>query len=136
MYEACEPTQPEPLRLGNNAPGRRDSKENKHHSPKTPAPKPPPQTPLNMNPVDVPFSPFPFYIGTHDAPSNKRRGKVMIGDKGWLMRTDEEQQPPPAPGRRDSKKTASSILGGIKKIAKDMVRRAFFTNSNNLLTAN
>jgi hypothetical protein len=63
-----------------------------------------------------PFSPFPFYYREKGIPVEKRGGKTMIGEGGWLERTDGK----PDAVSQGAKK--SGILDGIKKMAKDFVR--------------
>lgn len=67
------------------------------------------------------FSPFPFYFRSKDLPTEKRGGKVLIGEKGWLQRTEQFQGP--VSNERSSSKRAG-ILCGIKKMAKDIVADA------------
>jgi hypothetical protein len=71
------------------------------------------------------FSPLACYFRGPDFPSEKKGGKTMIGDNGWLERTQSVQQGKRSPSKR------IGILEGIKKIAKDMVsstqRRRFST---------
>jgi hypothetical protein len=62
------------------------------------------------------FSPFPFYFRGKDFPSEKRGQKTMIGEKGWLERTDMSTG---QVNKGNAKKMG--ILDGIKKIAKEMV---------------
>lgn len=62
------------------------------------------------------FSPLACYFRGPDFPSEKKGGKTMIGDNGWLERTQSVQ----GQGKRSPSKTIG-ILEGIKKIAKDMV---------------
>ncbi|CAH0017552.1 unnamed protein product [Clonostachys rhizophaga] len=59
-----------------------------------------------------PFSPFPFYYREKGIPVEKRGGKTMIGEGGWLERTDGK------PDTVNAKKPG--ILDGIKKMAKDI----------------
>lgn len=107
-------------------------------TPKSPT-KPPPQTkstaeglrsraelasPIVMAPsrkhnvdTEAPlFSPFPFYFRGKDFPSEKRGQKTMIGEKGWLERTDMSTD---KVDKGNAKRMG--ILDGIKKIAKDLV---------------
>jgi hypothetical protein len=79
----------------------------------------PPMTPRNVLRSEnaPPFSPLQMYFRGSDFPSVKRGEKIMIGDNGWLERTDQVPE--------KSKKTPQrkgGIIEGIKKIAKDMVR--------------
>lgn len=67
-----------------------------------------PSTPL--------FSPLQLYFRGPDFPSVKKGEKTMIGDNGWLERTDRAAD---AAKRAPQKK--AGILDSIKKIAKDMV---------------
>lgn len=60
------------------------------------------------------FSPFPFYVQGQDF--QKRGGKTMIGDGGWLERTELDGE---KKGKNGGKKLG--LLDGIRKIAKDMV---------------
>ncbi|KAH7134836.1 hypothetical protein B0J13DRAFT_528942 [Dactylonectria estremocensis] len=61
------------------------------------------------------FSPLQFYFRGPDFPMTKMGGKTMIGDNGWLERTD---QTPDTTKKTPQKKVG--IIEGIKKIAKDM----------------
>jgi hypothetical protein len=68
--------------------------------------------------VDSPlFSPFPFYFRGQDFPAEKRGEKILIGEKGWLERTDKLDKE----AKSSSKKLG--ILDGIKKIARDVVSK-------------
>lgn len=67
-----------------------------------------PSTPL--------FSPLQLYFRGPDFPSVKKGEKTMIGDNGWLERTDKGVD---AAKKAPQKKVG--ILDSIKKIAKDMV---------------
>ncbi|KAM5348536.1 hypothetical protein ACJ41O_008360 [Fusarium nematophilum] len=61
------------------------------------------------------FSPLQFYFRGPDYPSAKKGEKTMIGDNGWLERTDKvADQVKKAPQKK------AGILDSIKKIAKDM----------------
>ncbi|KPM34552.1 hypothetical protein AK830_g12016 [Neonectria ditissima] len=62
-----------------------------------------------------PFSPLQFYFRGEDFPTVKRGEKTMIGDNGWLERTEKV---PDKTKKTPQKKVG--ILEGIKKIAKDM----------------
>jgi hypothetical protein len=62
------------------------------------------------------FSPLASYFRGPDFPSEKKGGKTMIGDNGWLERTQSvSEQAKRSPSKR------IGILEAIKKIAKDMV---------------
>lgn len=76
-------------------------------------PPPLPQPSAAITPL---FSPLQFYFRGPDFPTAKKGEKVMIGDNGWLERTDEGAEQ----ARRTPQKKVG-ILDGIKKIAKDMV---------------
>ncbi|KAF4120973.1 hypothetical protein GMORB2_2459 [Geosmithia morbida] len=109
MYEASEGAHTEPLRLS----GHEDTHIEGSSPTKTVNL---PCTHLGRNAADShPFSPFPFYFRAEGMPDQKRRDKALIGEKGWLMRTDEEQQPPI---RTEAKMTG--ILRVIRKLARDM----------------
>ena len=73
---------------------------------------------MTQEPVTPIFSPLRFYFRGSDFPSEKMGGKTMIGEKGWLERTDPE----PEKAKKGNAKRFG-ILDGIKKIAKDMVRQ-------------
>ncbi|KAK0390080.1 hypothetical protein NLU13_3653 [Sarocladium strictum] len=61
------------------------------------------------------FSPLASYFRGPDFPSEKKGGKIMIGDNGWLERTQSvNDQTKRSPSKR------IGILEGIKKIARDM----------------
>lgn len=75
-----------------------------------------PQQPT-MPPQDTPlFSPLQFYFRGPDYPTVKKGEKTMIGDNGWLERTEKLQE---ATKKAAPKKIG--IIDSIKKIAKDMV---------------
>ncbi|KAK7428774.1 hypothetical protein QQZ08_004699 [Neonectria magnoliae] len=61
------------------------------------------------------FSPLQFYFRGDDFPTAKKGEKTMIGDNGWLERTEKV---PEKTKKTPQKKVG--ILEGIKKIAKDM----------------
>ncbi|KAH6997022.1 hypothetical protein EDB80DRAFT_814029 [Ilyonectria destructans] len=61
------------------------------------------------------FSPLQFYFRGQDFPMAKKGEKTMIGDNGWLERTDKV---PDKTKKTPQKKVG--IIEGIKKIAKDM----------------
>ncbi|KAF4342430.1 hypothetical protein FBEOM_3623 [Fusarium beomiforme] len=61
------------------------------------------------------FSPLQFYFRGTDYPSSKKGEKTMIGDNGWLERTDGSAD---QSSRGPQKK--NGILDNIKKLAKDM----------------
>ncbi|KAF7540226.1 hypothetical protein G7Z17_g12251 [Cylindrodendrum hubeiense] len=61
------------------------------------------------------FSPLQFYFRGPDFPMAKKGEKTMIGDNGWLERTDKV---PDKTKKTPQKKVG--IIEGIKKIAKDM----------------
>ena len=65
---------------------------------------------------DLLFSPLQFYFRGTDFPTAKKGEKTMIGDNGWLERTEKLQE---TPKKANQKK--NGILDSIKKIAKDMV---------------
>ncbi|KAJ4324771.1 hypothetical protein N0V84_003753 [Fusarium piperis] len=73
----------------------------------------------NLRAENVPstpmFSPLQLYFRGPDFPSVKKGEKTMIGDNGWLERTDKAVD---AAKRAPQKK--AGILDSIKKIAKDM----------------
>lgn len=62
------------------------------------------------------FSPFPFYFAGQGFASEKKGEKTLIGEGGWLERTDQDGEK----GKKSGMKKLG-ILDGIKKIAKDMV---------------
>lgn len=75
----------------------------------------------NLENADTPaFSPFPYYFRAEDFPEKKWAHKTMIGEKGWLERTEKS---PDKTKRSTAKKMG--IIDGIKKIAKDMVRALY-----------
>lgn len=76
-----------------------------------------------------PFSPLKLYFRGSDFPSEKMGEKTMIGDNGWLERTD---QVPDKTKKTPQKR--GGILEGIKKIAKDMVRPYHKSSSLVVLT--
>ncbi|KAF5019753.1 hypothetical protein F66182_8225 [Fusarium sp. NRRL 66182] len=61
------------------------------------------------------FSPLQFYFRGTDYPSAKKGEKTMIGDNGWLERTDRGVE---QTAKVPQKKTG--ILDSIKKMAKDV----------------
>lgn len=65
----------------------------------------------------TPFSPLQFYFRGTDYPSTKKGEKTMIGDNGWLERTDRAVVEQVA--KTPQKKTG--ILDSIKKMAKEVV---------------
>ncbi|KAJ3521951.1 hypothetical protein NM208_g13069 [Fusarium decemcellulare] len=86
-FEAQAPPIPQTLRT-----------ENTQHAPNTPL-----------------FSPLQLYFRGTDFPSVKKGEKTMIGDNGWLERTDKNVD---LTKKAPQKKVG--ILDSIKKIAKDM----------------
>lgn len=111
---------PSPSRNGGKSPAHRPRRskstgEGLRQSNEFISPMPQLQPSPQKQAVESPlFSPFLFYF-RGDFPQEKKGGKTMIGDKGWLERTD--------PVEEKAKKTGmkKGILDGIKKIAKDMV---------------
>lgn len=84
-------------------------------------PAPPKSEAQDVEMTDTPaFSPFPYYFRGEDFPSEKRGQKTMIGEKGWLERTDQS----PDKVKKGAVKKIG-FLDGIKKIAKDMVRALY-----------
>lgn len=75
------------------------------------------------------FSPLACYFRGPDFPSEKKGGKTMIGDNGWLERTEVHD------GTRRSPSKRIGIIEGIKKIAKDMVRCTDVDFASKRLTA-
>lgn len=71
------------------------------------------------------FSPLQFYFRGDGFPTVKRGEKTMIGDNGWLERTEKV----PDQHKKATQKKAS-ILDNIKKIAKDMVREGLVCKKN------
>ncbi|KAI5457246.1 hypothetical protein BGZ63DRAFT_427967 [Mariannaea sp. PMI_226] len=61
------------------------------------------------------FSPLQLYFRGSGFPSDKKGEKILIGDNGWLERTEET----PDKVKKTTPKKAG-IIEGIKKIAKDM----------------
>jgi hypothetical protein len=77
--------------------------------------------------VDSPlFSPFPFYFRGQDFPAQKRGEKILIGEKGWLERTEKLEKE----AKSGSKKLG--ILDGIKKIARDVVSDYAFSQDKDM----
>ncbi|KAH6877333.1 hypothetical protein B0T10DRAFT_584400 [Thelonectria olida] len=76
----------------------------------------PPMTPRNALRSEnaTPFSPLQMYFRGPDFPSVKKGEKTMIGNNGWLERTDQ------APEKKKTPQRKGGIIEGIKKIAKDM----------------
>jgi hypothetical protein len=66
------------------------------------------------------FSPLQFYFRGTDYPTAKKGEKTMIGDNGWLERTDRGVVDHVA--KTPQKKTG--ILDSIKKMAKDVVSQS------------
>ncbi|KAH8175287.1 hypothetical protein LIA77_03705 [Sarocladium implicatum] len=60
------------------------------------------------------FSPLACYFRGPDFPAEKMGGKTMIGDNGWLERTEMHDRTKRSPSKR------IGIIEGIKRIAKDM----------------
>ena len=109
-----ESLQNRPRRSKSNAEGLRETHATAAAALQSPAmpqqlPAPGCNTPL--------FSPLQLYFRGADFPTVKRGEKTMIGDNGWLERTEKIQE--------KTKKLAPKkpgILDSIKQIAKDMVR--------------
>ncbi|KIL88931.1 hypothetical protein FAVG1_08182 [Fusarium avenaceum] len=111
-----EPLVNRPRRSKSSADGLRQARAVEVHSP------PVPQIITlhannNNQPVqDTPlFSPLQMYFRGADYPSVKKGEKVMIGDNGWLERTDNGAD---QGSKVPQKKTG--ILDSIKKMAKDV----------------
>ena len=114
--ERVPPPHPEnlvnrPRRSKSNAEGLRQAHFADRHTPTMPQQ-------LAVPPKDTElFSPLQFYFRGQDFPTVKKGEKTMIGDNGWLERTEKLQE---TTKKTPHKKTG--ILDSIKKIAKDMVR--------------
>ena len=71
---------------------------------------------LDLEINDTPaFSPFPYYFRGEDFPSQRMGQKTLIGEGGWLERTDEG----PDKSIKGAKK--GGFINGIKRLAKDIV---------------
>ena len=62
------------------------------------------------------FSPFPYYFRGEDFPSQKMGQKTLIGEGGWLERTNES----PDKFKKGAEKKGG-FINGIKRLAKDIV---------------
>lgn len=117
-----------PRRSKSTGEGLRSRHEAISVSPTTPPPFPPHPHPHPVQAsiyaaasaqrdMDSPlFSPLAFYFRGPDFPTTKKGEKTMIGQNGWLERTEKS----PDKGKKAPQKKVG-ILDSIKKIAKDMV---------------
>jgi hypothetical protein len=62
------------------------------------------------------FSPLALYFHDHGYPAERKGKKTMIGQNGWLEITERS-----GGYNKQTSPKKTSILDGIRKIAKDMV---------------
>ncbi|CAM1509215.1 Fc.00g029540.m01.CDS01 [Cosmosporella sp. VM-42] len=107
-----ESLQNRPRRSKSNAEGLRET----HAAAAAALQSPPMPQQLTVPTCNTPlFSPLQLYFRGPDFPTVKKGEKTMIGDNGWLERTEKTQE--------KTKKVApkkTGILDSIKQIAKDM----------------